>query len=172
MALHHRYNLCMIDVLMYLYETYWRPDACPEPEQLSRKLSAVGFDHEDIADALSWLRGLAQAHSIPSIVTDQVINDGTRKDPQRSQRIYTSQEQATLGVEGANILTALERQGKLSPEIRELLVERVLASGQSPIDADDLKVMLLTVFWCLDQEPDPLILDDLFEDPEIPRTYH
>jgi hypothetical protein len=28
------------------------------------------------------------------------------------------------------------------------------------------------VSWCLDQEPDPLILDELFEDPETPKTYH
>jgi Smg protein len=34
----------MFDVLVYLYENYWRPDACPEPKQLSRKLSAVGFE--------------------------------------------------------------------------------------------------------------------------------
>ena len=31
----------MFDVLVYLYENYWRPDACPEPKLLSRKLSAV-----------------------------------------------------------------------------------------------------------------------------------
>ena len=33
----------MFDVLVYLYENYWRPDACPSHQQLSRKLSAVGF---------------------------------------------------------------------------------------------------------------------------------
>ena len=34
----------MFDVLVYLYENYWRPDACPDHRQLSRKLSAVGFE--------------------------------------------------------------------------------------------------------------------------------
>ena len=33
----------MFEVLVYLYENYWRPDACPEPRQLSRKLSAPGW---------------------------------------------------------------------------------------------------------------------------------
>ena len=51
----------MFDVLVYLYENYWRPDACPEPKQLSRKLSAVGFDNDEIQDALRWLDGLANS---------------------------------------------------------------------------------------------------------------
>jgi Smg protein len=159
----------MIDVLMYLYETYWRPDACPEPEQLSKKLSAVGFERDEIDEALAWLHGLAHANSNPFAAR---VNDGASKPLIKAQRIYTPQEQAALGVEGTNILTALELQGKLEPGIRELIVDRVLASGQSPIDPDDLKVMLLIVCWCLDQEPDALILDDLFEDPEAQRTYH
>ena len=50
----------MFEVLVYLYETYWRPDACPDHDQLTRKLSAVGFETDEIADALSWLDGLAQ----------------------------------------------------------------------------------------------------------------
>ena len=31
----------MFEVLTYVYENYWRGDACPEPQQLGRKLSAV-----------------------------------------------------------------------------------------------------------------------------------
>ena len=50
----------MFDVLVYLYENYWRPDACPDHDQLTRKLSAVGFESEEIEDALTWLDGLAQ----------------------------------------------------------------------------------------------------------------
>ena len=49
----------MFDVLVYLYENYWRPDACPDHEQLTRKLSAVGFESDEIQEALSWLDGLA-----------------------------------------------------------------------------------------------------------------
>ena len=50
----------MFDVLVYVYENYWRPDACPAPRQLSRKLSAVGFEPEEIEEALSWLGGLSE----------------------------------------------------------------------------------------------------------------
>ena len=47
----------MFDVLVYLYENYWRPDACPDHDQLTRKLSAVGFESDDIEEALIWLDG-------------------------------------------------------------------------------------------------------------------
>ena len=53
----------MFDILVYLYETYYRPDACPEPAALARKLSAVGFDDVEITEALDWLNGLAEAAS-------------------------------------------------------------------------------------------------------------
>jgi uncharacterized protein Smg (DUF494 family) len=36
----------MFDVLVYLYETYYRPDACPDSEALVKKLSAVGFERK------------------------------------------------------------------------------------------------------------------------------
>src|ERR1700710_1814473 len=51
----------MFDVLVYLYENYWRPDACPDHDQLTRKLSSVGFESDEIQEALTWLRGVAAA---------------------------------------------------------------------------------------------------------------
>ena len=49
----------MFDVLVYLYENYWRPDACPDHDQLTRKLTSVGFESDEIQEALTWLDGLA-----------------------------------------------------------------------------------------------------------------
>ena len=51
----------MFEVLVYVYENYWRGDACPELQQLGRKLSAAGFDADEIQQALSWLAGLNSA---------------------------------------------------------------------------------------------------------------
>ena len=48
----------MFEVLVYVYENYWRGDACPELQQLGRKLSAVGFEPDEIEQALQWLAGL------------------------------------------------------------------------------------------------------------------
>ena len=46
----------MFEVLVYLYETYYRPDACPEPEALVRKLSAIGFEEDDELDVPDFLK--------------------------------------------------------------------------------------------------------------------
>ena len=48
----------MFDILVYLFESYIHADACPEPDQLTRKLSAAGFEQEEISEALEWLAGL------------------------------------------------------------------------------------------------------------------
>ena len=50
----------MFDILVYLFENYVHADACPEPAQLARKLTAAGFEEEEIAEALDWLSGLRQ----------------------------------------------------------------------------------------------------------------
>ncbi|MEY2791751.1 MAG: hypothetical protein RL295_1916, partial [Pseudomonadota bacterium] len=55
------YIAAMFDVLVYVYEHYWRGDVCPELPLLGRKLSAAGFDAEEIQQALSWLSGLNSA---------------------------------------------------------------------------------------------------------------
>ena len=58
----------MFDVLVYLYETYYRPDACPDSEALVKKLSAVGFEEEEISKALGWLTDLAETAGTPDVI--------------------------------------------------------------------------------------------------------
>ena len=145
----------MFDVLVYLYENYWRPDACPEPKQLKRKLSAVGFEPEEIQDALRWLDGLATS-----------AEACTGSPVQGSIRIYVDQEREILGDESLGFITFLESAGVLPAPMREMVIDRASAIGATPIDLDDLKVIVLMVFWSLGEEPDALILDELFVAPE------
>ena len=145
----------MFDVLVYLYENYWRPDACPDHHQLTRKLSAVGFENEEIAEALSWLDGLAdsaQAHA------------GAQQPG--SVRVYTAAEHELLGESSIGFISFLESAGVLPPPMREMVIDRASAIGAGPIDLDELKVIVLMVFWSLGEEPDALILDELFVDAE------
>jgi Smg protein len=163
----------MIDVLMYLYESYWRPEACPPPEVLARKLCTAGFEEEEVTQALAWLGQLAVFASMSQAdAKASAATENTTGRSQNSRRVYAAPEQLALGVEGINLLAAIDTQGKISPQIRELVIDQALASGNSPLDVDDLRVMLLIVYWCLDEEPDQLLLDELFEDPDTPRTYH
>jgi len=54
----------------------------------------------------------------------------------------------------------------LPPPMREMVIDRATAIGSGPLELDDLKIIVLMVFWSLGEEPDALILDELFVDPE------
>ena len=143
----------MFDVLIYVYETYWHPEACPEPGQLSRKLSAAGFETDEISDALDWLQGLERAadavHALSAARTDSI-------------RLYAADELDCLGVDAIGYLNFLESAGTLKPQLRELVVERAVATGIKQLPLEQLKTIVLMVFWRLNEEPDALILDELF----------
>ena len=145
----------MFEVLVYLYENYWRPDACPDHGQLSRKLAAVGFETDEIQEALSWLDGLAE--------TAQAC---TAEQASTSMRVYTSAEVDRLGEESVSFISFLESAGVLPPTMREMVLDRAAAVGPGPLALEDLKVIVLMVFWSLGEEPDALILDELFVTPE------
>ncbi len=145
----------MFDVLVYLYENYWRPDACPEPQQLRRKLSAVGFETDEIQDALRWLDGLANS-----------AEGVTGAQGPASLRIYTDAEREVLGDDSIGFISFLESAAVLPPPMREMVVDRAMAVGDGEIDLDDLKVIVLMVFWSLGEEPVARIHDELFVDPE------
>ena len=150
----------MFDVLVYLYENYWRPDACPDHDQLTRKLSAVGFESEEIQEALNWLDGLAGAAE--SYVGEQGVH---------SLRLYTQGEQEHLGEPSIGFISFLESAGVLPPPMREMVIDRANAISGGPLDLEDLKIIVLMVFWSLGEEPDALILDELFVD-EADRLIH
>jgi Smg protein len=138
-------------VLVYLYENYWRPDACPDHAQLTRKLSAMGFESDEIEEALTWLDGLATAAE--SYVGEQLPD---------SLRVYSVAEQEHLGEDSIGFVSFLESAGVLPPSMREMVIDRATAIPGGPVDLEDLKIIVLMVFWSLGEEPDALILDELF----------
>lgn len=141
----------MFDVLVYLYEHYWRPDACPEAVLLTRKLTAVGFEPEEISEALQWLNGLQALTQEAVLAPDN-----------SSTRVYCEAELDRLGTEALGFLQFLVSAKVLTPRLREVVLDRVCAVPRGPVALDDFKVLVLLVFWSLGQEPDALILDELF----------
>jgi Smg protein len=145
----------MYDVLVYLYENYWRPDACPDHRLLQRKLTAAGFENDEIQEALSWLDGLAASA------------DGVRATQGAdSLRVYSPQERERLGDEAVGFISFLESAGVLPPPMREMVLDRATAAGSLPMELEQVKIIVLMVFWSLGEEPDALILDELFVDPQ------
>ena len=154
----------MFEVLVFVYEHYWRGDACPEPQQLGRKLSAHGFDADEIQDALAWLDGLQLAaqsigpgdpHSTPS----QADVSGVQSPS--SMRVYSVAEQDHLGAQCLGFVSFLESAAVLPAGMREIVIDRAMAAPGAPVSLDDLKIIILMVYWSFGQEPDALVLDEL-----------
>ncbi len=161
----------MFEVLVFVFENYWRGEACPELAHLERKLNTVGFDAEEIQDALVWLNDLnLVASGLQQSVTSRHEADcmATVNVPFFSQspntlRIYSAQEQSCLSVESLGFITFLESNGVLTPHMREIVIDRAMATSADLVLLDDLKIIVLMVFWSLGKEPDALVLDELCE---------
>ena len=145
----------MFDVLVYLYENYGALHACPDPDSLSRKLTAAGFDDEEISEALAWLQGL-------QLVTQQSVAVGPESN--RSFRVFANVETERLGTESIGFLSFLEHAGQLTPTQREIVIERALAIEETPIPLEMTKVIVLMVLWSQQADIDVLLLEELLHD--------
>ena len=151
----------MYEVLVYVYENYGGGDDCPDLAQLGRRLSTAGFEREDVQQALRWLDGLdCAAHGIRLTPPAQPAWPASPG----SLRVYTETELAHLGTPGIACLRFLEDAGALAPELREVVIERALAASDAPLGLDDLKIIVMMVYWRLDADPDVLVLDELCDD--------
>ena len=167
----------MFEVLAFVYENYWRGDACPSRPALQRKLNAVGFDDVEIQAALVWLEELKWAtHHLPSSPAAQSLGNPTPVNdepdaPAPAMRIFTAAEQARLGGAGWRFVLFLVAAGALPWERLELVLERAMAATQDELTEDELKLIVLMVFWSLGEEPDALVLDELC-DNRVGRKGH
>ena len=167
----------MFEVLVYVYENYWQGAACPEFDRLGRKLTAAGFDADEIRDALVWLDGLniaARGTQTSQYVSESssraVPNDGLlqiRVQSRDSLRVYSVAEQEHLGAESLGFVCFLESSGVLPPHMREIVMDRAMAAPGDPVLLDDLKIIVLMVYWSFGEEPDALVLDELCDDTEF-----
>ncbi len=158
----------MFEVLVFVYENYWRGDACPELEQLGRKLSAHGFEADEINDALVWLDGLNVAAQNTQLPPDLSQRPALHQ-PQAStsMRIYSVAEQDHLGAQCLGFVSFLESSGVLPAPMREIVMDRAMAAPGAPVSLDDLKIIVLMVYWSFGEEPDALVLDELCDDAEF-----
>ena len=162
----------MFDVLVFVYENYWRGDACPQWEQLERKLSAVGFEAQEISEALTWLTGLslathntelADCTGVPAAGLRPLPAGAIRQSPD-SMRVYSVAEQYRLGSECLGFIAFLESSDVLPAHMREIVMDRAMASGADNLSLEDLKIIVLMVYWSFGEEPEALVLDELCDD--------
>jgi len=129
----------VLDVLMYLFETYVDTEEDPEPDQneLRIELGKAGFGDAEIDRALDWLDGL----------TDHQDNLTFNTQNARGTRIYNHVELERLDMPCRGYITYLEQIGILSARQREILLDRLLALETPDIDVEQIKWVVLMVLF-------------------------
>ena len=157
----------VLDILIYVFDRYMLDEVpeVPERERLARDLERVGFGHANVERALDWLADLATERDRPPIALP-AAGGGP------ALRIFSDGELARLSTECRGFLVTLERLGILSPQQREIVIDRMLALDADELDTEQLKwVVLMVLSSQPGQEQAFQRLEDLVSDAQ-PNTPH
>jgi Smg protein len=139
----------MFEILMYLFESYVDAGSYPAPDKLSRKLTAAGFEGEDIDNALSWLQALHLSDNYPAVLE----HSGMRFFAELEfERISNEARQFILFAEAQKLITVIER---------EIIIDRALALQQKDLELNKVKLIMLIVLWDRRREISPLLIEEL-----------
>jgi Smg protein len=149
----------VLDILIYLFENYFdgELDEGDEPDRdtLKQELEHAGFPSGEVERALCWLEDLA---------ADPSRNSGAAAG-RGAIRVFGALEQARLDTDCRGFLVHLENVGILSPEQRELVIDRLMALEGDEIDIEKLKwVTLMVLFSQPGQENAYARMEDLVFD--------
>ncbi|MDR3371607.1 DUF494 domain-containing protein [Rhodoferax sp.] len=151
----------MFEVLAFVYDNYLDLDACPELPVLHRTLHTLGFAPREVETALLWLEDLkSAANRLPM----HPVAEKPALSSTAAMRALTKAELARIDVAGWGFLAFLTSIGSLADNELELVMERAMATPGEPLSLNDLKLIVLMVFWGLAREPDALVLDELCDD--------
>lgn len=157
----------VLDILIYVFDRYMLDEVpeVPEREHLARDLELAGFTHANVERALDWLAELASERDRPALAL-------TVRGAGPAVRIFSDGELARLSTECRGFLVTLERLGILSPQQREIVIERMLALDADELDTEQLKwVVLMVLSSQPGQEQAFERLEDLVSDVQ-PNTPH
>ncbi len=156
----------VIDVLMYIFSSYIdNDDILPEDrDSIDADLREAGFQPEEIDKAFVWLDGLALAGEVP------VVNQSDH-----SIRVFSDKELERMDNKIRGFLIFLEQSGVLTPELRELVINRIMAlDGDGAIGMDEFKwVVMMVLFNNSDDQDENTLMhyeDIVFADQ--PAVFH
>ena len=141
----------MFEILMYLFESYFDAGSYPEPDKLSRKLSAAGFEGDEITEALTWLSALQLLN--PDNYPPSLECIGIRH--------FATIELDAISVEARQFLMLTHQQHMISAVEREVIIDRALALQQKELALDKLKLIMLMVLWNRHKYLDALLIEEL-----------
>ena len=150
----------VLDVLMYLFETYMDGDVEEEPDrhELRDELERAGFSDTEIDRALEWLDGLTDGRKL---VANNAPTDC-------ATRVFDSIELSRLDPDCRGFLLYLEQLAILSGSQRELVIDRLMALGNNDIDVEQIKwVVLMVLFSQPGQENAYAKMEDLVFDDAV-----
>ena len=126
----------VLDVLMYLFESYVESQDEPEPDrnELKLELGRAGFHDREIDRALDWLDGLNPA-------------DASNAPQNSAFRVFDIAEQERLDAASRGYLLQLEQIGILKPAQREIVIDRLLALDNEEIDVEQTKWVVMMVLF-------------------------
>lgn len=147
----------MFDVLVYLFENYGEGVEFRRPDQdiLTRRLSAAGFEDQEINRALDWLKGL---HGLSDSASAERLAQSA------SMRVYAAEELRVINAEGRGFLAFLEETGLLNPVQREWVIDRILALDDEELTLEKVKWTVLMVLDSQGLELDHLFVEELLGD--------
>jgi Smg protein len=140
----------MFDILVYLVENYFHSGDFPDADTISKRLSAAGFEDDDISEALTWLSGFEQTEHGTTYPT---FNSS------RGFRVYADEELSSLTTEARGFILFLEDSEIITAPQRELIVERILAIAEPGVDLEKIKLIVLVVLWNQQQPVEGLVLE-------------
>ncbi|MCU7938028.1 MAG: DUF494 domain-containing protein [gamma proteobacterium symbiont of Bathyaustriella thionipta] len=152
-------NTEVLDILMYLFETYLdnEESEIPSEESIRNELDKIGFQETKVTKAFDWLDDL-------SVLKD----DFAYKDELESHsiRLFSPFEMDKLDKDARGILLHMFELGVISPGQRELIIDKALALDIAHIDQEQMKWVVLMVLFNL---PDAVgaftwVQDLLYED--------
>jgi Smg protein len=132
----------VLDVLLYVFENYQETGLPPHanPATLKTELEAAGFPNPEVDHALNWLEGLAVQQNAPGMAL-----------PTGAARVFAPVELECLSVECRGFVLHLEQLGILTPELRETVIDRLMALAEhqdlEEIDLEQTKWVLLMVLF-------------------------
>ena len=130
----------VLKVLIYVYDHYMLADPAEVPERhhMLEDLQRRGFSVSEVVHAMDWLSAL---------VGDQRTEPGSADlEPGREAlRVFADGELSRLSADCRAFLQQLDRQHVLTPQQRELVIDRALALDVDEIDVEQLKWVVLLV---------------------------
>lgn len=129
----------ILDVLIYLFENYMIEDADYQPDQdfLERELSLAGFGDGDITRAFDWLENLSDLCESG----DQSLSGGAST----AIRHYSGDELVRIDSLSRGLLLSLVQGGVLSPNEREMVIDRLMALESDQLEPEHVKWVIMMV---------------------------